>query len=136
MKEIGLICISTKKSIKYNFSSKGQFRTNKLKRDFEQQYPNRVWVSDITYLYVNYKPYYLYTIIDLFSREVIGYNLACTMETINLIETFTNTYHDRGQPSELLFHSDQGFQYTSYKFITLSGSNNPFLTLVVHTTMP
>lgn len=54
MKETGLVCISTIKGTHYNFTPKGIYRHNRLKQDFHQEHPNKVWVSDITMLYVNY----------------------------------------------------------------------------------
>ena len=55
MKEMGLVCISTMKGTHDNFTPKGIYRHNRLKQDFHQEHPNKVWVSDITMLYVNYE---------------------------------------------------------------------------------
>lgn len=81
-----------------------------------QEAPNHVWVSDITHLYVNYKPYYLCVIIDLFARKVIGYKLSSNMELHIVLEPFNEAFEKRGRPCDLLFHSDQGSQFSSYKF--------------------
>jgi putative transposase len=53
---------------------------NLLNRDFEQEYPNRAWVSDITYLPVKNRWMYLVVFIDLFNRKVVGWDLSDTLE--------------------------------------------------------
>lgn len=116
MNEMDLVCASQKKHITYNFSEKGKYYSNKLKRNFNQSEPNVVWVSDITRIYVNYKPYYLCVIIDLFSRKVIAYNIANNQETPMVLETFKKAYENRNCPTDLMFHSDQGGQYISCDF--------------------
>lgn len=116
MKEMNFICVSQKKGIKYNFSEKGIYRSNELNQQFEQSEPNRVWVSDITRLYVNYKPYYMCVIIDLFSRKVVAYRIANNQETPIVIDSFIEAYEKRNCPADLLFHSDQGSQYSSFAF--------------------
>ena len=116
MKEMELVCVSTKKKVKYNFTPKSNFRNNTLKRQFNTERPNNIWVSDITALYVNYKPYYLCTIIDLYSRKVVSYSIANNQETPMVLDAFKNAYKKRGCPDELTFHSDQGGQYISYDF--------------------
>ena len=116
MKEMELVCVSTNKKVKYNFTPKSNFRNNTLRRQFDSEKPNSIWVSDITALYVNYKPYYLCTIIDLYSRKVISYSIANNQETPMVLDAFKNAYKKRGYPDSLTFHSDQGGQYISYNF--------------------
>jgi transposase InsO family protein/transposase-like protein len=116
MREMELVCVSSKKKIKYNFTPRSNFRNNTLKRQFDAERPNSIWVSDITALYVNYKPYYLCAIIDLYSRKVISYSIANNQETPMVLDTFKDAYEKRRQPDGLMFHSDQGGQYASYQF--------------------
>lgn len=124
MKEMGLVCISTMKSTRYNFTPKGIYRHNRLKQDFHQEHPNKVWVSDITMLHVNYERYYLCVIIDLFSRKVIAHQIDNNQEAPIVEKAFQDAYRSRNAPSELLFHSDQGSQYTAYSFRKLLRSLN------------
>ena len=58
MKEMGLVCTSVQKGIRYNFVPKGRYYHNRLKRVFQPEHPNQAWVSDITMLYVKYERYY------------------------------------------------------------------------------
>ncbi|MEG2075946.1 MAG: DDE-type integrase/transposase/recombinase, partial [Victivallaceae bacterium] len=54
----------------------------------------------------------------LFSRKVLACEIATNNTTELIINTFINAFELRGKPDGLLFHSDQGTQYTSYKFRT------------------
>lgn len=118
MNEMDLVCVMKKKHINYNFSEKGKYYPNRLKRKFTQYEPNKVWVSDITRLYINYIPYQLCVIIDLFPRKVIAYKIARSADAELVLDTFKQAYEYRGRPSDLMFHSDLGTQYISYKFKT------------------
>lgn len=124
MKEMGLVCSSTMKGTRHNFTPRGAYRHNRLKQNFQQEHPNKVWVSDITMLYVNYERYYLCVIIDLFSRKVIAHQIDNNQEAPIVEKAFQNAYRTRNAPFGLLFHSDQGSQYTAYSFRKLLRSLN------------
>lgn len=74
--------------------------------------PNQVWVSDLTYIPTTEGFMYLVVVMDLFNREVKGWDLSDSMEashtTKALHKALINT---EGRPDELIFHSDQGVQY-------------------------
>lgn len=78
--------------------------------------PNMIWVSDITYIKYNKKHYYLFVILDLYSRKIIGYSLADSLEAYVLVDLMKDTYESRKKPENLIFHSDQGLQYTANSF--------------------
>lgn len=90
-----------------------------------EHYPeiNKIWVSDITYIRARKEHYYLIIIIDLYSRKVIGHRLAKTLEASELINIMKKTYKLRNKPKDLIFHSDQGQQYTSKSFKRLLKEN-------------
>ncbi len=75
---------------------------------------NQVWVSDLTYIPTLEGFSYLVTVMDLFNREIIGWDLSDSMEakhtSIALGRALANS---EGKPNELIFHSDQGVQYCS-----------------------
>lgn len=108
---------------------------NRLRQRFDVERPNTVWASDTSYLYVNREPYFLTVIIDLFSRKVIGFDVVDSISAFPLISIFKRTYEERGKPEGLMFHSDQGSQFTAYRFRVLlrgfkvkqsySGPGNP-----------
>lgn len=92
---------------------------NLLNRQFAVAAPNRVWGSDITYLPTQEGWLYLAIVVDLFSRKVVGWAVAATMET-SLVETALEMAMGRRQPSPgLLHHSDRGSQYASQAYQTL-----------------
>lgn len=113
-----------------------QYYVNKLKRVFNQTAPNKYWVSDITEVRVRRNKFYLCVILDLFSRKVIAYRLSSQNNTQLTINTFKDAFESRNRPAELSFHSDQGANYTSFKFRDLlrslrvsqsfSKSGNPY----------
>ncbi len=118
MKELNIKSKQTQ--LKYFSSSnrKYMYRRNKLKQQFLQTAPNLVWVSDVTYVRVAKDFYAICVVIDLFSRKVLAYEIAPNNTTELIITTFLKAFELRDRPDGLLFHSDQGTQYTSYKFRT------------------
>lgn len=89
---------------------------NYLLRQFEQAEPNLVWVSDITYAKVGETYYFICVILDLCSRSLLSYGISDVIDTTLVMKTFDDAYNSRGKPSGLMFHSDQGVQYTAYAF--------------------
>ena len=96
---------------------KNIFRNNLLKKQFFQDKPNKVWVSDFTEIKINRAKFYLCVILDLFSRKVLAYRLSIRLNSNLALLTFKDAYQNRGEPNDLLFHSDQGAQYTSIEFM-------------------
>ena len=72
-------------------------------------------MSDITYVKVGEQYYYVCVILDLFSRRVLSYRISDTTDTSLSLSTFEDAFHFR-KPENLIFHSDQGVQYTAYVF--------------------
>jgi putative transposase len=87
-----------------------------VKRNFVVSAPNKVWVSDITYIATTEGWVYLLVIVDLFSRKVVGYSLAADMEGGRLIKAFEEAVQLRQPAQGLIFHSDRGMQYVCHRF--------------------
>jgi transposase InsO family protein len=86
---------------------------NVLDRNFVATRPNERWVTDITYVWTDGGWCYVATILDLFSRAVVGWSVDTTLET-RLVANALNMAVQRRQPAAgLLHHSDRGCQYTS-----------------------
>lgn len=86
---------------------------NLLNQDFSASGVDRKWVSDITYIDTAEGWLYLAVVLDLFSRQVVGWAMADHMQT-SLVEEALKMAMLRRQPTPgLLHHSDQGSQYTS-----------------------
>ena len=89
---------------------------NLLKRQFDVQEPNQVWVGDITYIWTLEGWCYLAMVMDLFSRKIIGWAVQGHMETQLVVEALQMAKGRRTMKKGLMFHSDQGSQYTSDEF--------------------
>jgi len=89
---------------------------NLLKRDFEVDRPNAVWVSDITYIWTRQGWMYLAVILDLYSRKVVGWSLAERMTASLICDAIDAAVRLRRPGEGLVFHSDRGSQYASKVF--------------------
>ncbi|MDR2902539.1 MAG: IS3 family transposase [Lactobacillales bacterium] len=119
MKEMGLVCMQSRLRMFNTTNRKCRFRKNRLKQQFDQSAPNVFWVSDVTYILVNNEDYYICTIIELFSRKVLAFEISDINNASLVVSAFTKAFKMRGCPKGLTFHSDQGAQYTSYQFRSL-----------------
>ena len=89
---------------------------NLLAREFDVQQPNQVWCGDITYVWAAGRWYYLAAVLDLHTRRVVGWAMSDKPDAELAIKALEMAYQQRGCPSGVLFHSDQGSQYGSRAF--------------------
>jgi transposase InsO family protein len=89
---------------------------NLLMRNFVVDKPNKIWLGDITYLKTKEGPLFLAMVLDLYSRMPIGYNIQNHLRTPLVLDAMQKAIVKRGEPTELIFHSDQGIQYASEEF--------------------
>lgn len=87
-----------------------------IKQDFTAGLPNTKWAGDITYIKTWNGWAYLATVIDLYSRKVVGWAIADHMETALVIKALDMAVTRRKPPNGVIFHSDRGCQYTSKAF--------------------
>lgn len=87
-----------------------------LERKFCVASPNEVWCGDITYLWARRIWIYLAVVLDLFSRRVVGWALSTKPNTELTDQALTQAFKARGSPAGLMFHSDQGCQYSSMAY--------------------
>ena len=86
---------------------------NRLDRKFEVAVPDRHWVTDITYIRTHEGWLYLAVVIDLFSRQVVGWAMGARMTTDLPLQALTMAVWRRRPATGLMLHSDQGSQFTS-----------------------
>ncbi len=86
---------------------------NILDEQFNPLRPNAVWCIDTTYIPVHNGFVYLTSIMDLYSRRIIGWDLSETLEVSNVIPLIEKTKHSRHISKPLIMHSDRGSQFTS-----------------------
>lgn len=80
-------------------------------------HPDQVWITDFTYLKYQTKFIYLATIIDLFTREVVGINISRFHNRFLVIGALLNALEN--YPAAEIIHSDQGSEYDSSDFVDL-----------------
>lgn len=86
--------------------------------------PNQLWVSDITYWKISCGYVYISLITDAFSRKIVGYNLANTLEAIETTQALEKALNQLQQiPTGLIHHSDRGLQYCSAAYVKLLKEN-------------
>jgi transposase InsO family protein len=86
---------------------------NLLNRDFSANAPNQKWVTDITYIATKEGWLYLATVMDLYSRAIIGWSIQDSLESPLIIEALEMALWRRKFPAGVLVHSDRGSQYCS-----------------------
>ena len=119
MREMGLISMSPSAKKEYKHLYEFKQKKNILNRNFTADRPNQIWISDITCFKLKGKHYYISMIMDLYSRKIIAYRISPNSSTKIVSYAFRQAYESRNQPKGLIFHSDQGAQYTSIAFRNL-----------------
>ena len=96
---------------------------NVLNREFAVSEPDKVWVGDITYIATDEGWLFLAVVIDLFSRQVVGWSLHEDMTRDIVIDALRMAWFKRhpGKQAGLIFHSDRGSQYASQDFREVLG---------------
>ena len=88
-----------------------------VERDFTADRPNRLWVTDLTYVPTWAGVAYVCFIIDAFSRCIVGWRVAANMRTTMVLEALEMARWSRGTRLEgLVAHSDAGSQFTSVRY--------------------
>ena len=86
---------------------------NRLGQDFTAKVPNRVWVSDITYIWTEEGWLYLAAVLDLYARSVVGWAMAERMTRELVVSALTMAVWRRRPEPGVVVHSDRGGQYAS-----------------------
>lgn len=98
--------------------------SNILDRQFEVDAPDRVWVTDITYIRTHEGWLYLSVVIDLFSRRVVGWSAQPRMTTDLALQALLAAVWRRKPKAKVMIHSDQGSQFTSREWQLFLGQHN------------
>jgi putative transposase len=123
MKKHG-IRAKTKRKFKATTDSKHNLPVapNLLKRNFSPANPNEVWASDITYVWTKEGWLFLAVIVDLFSRQIVGWSIDKRMTRELVLSALRQAHFTRKPGRGLVFHSDRGSQYCSGDFRKALGS--------------
>jgi putative transposase len=101
-------------------NEKAEPSANYLDQDFTTEEPNKVWASDITYVWTEEGWLYVAIVMDLFSRKIVGLSMGERLHTDLVSKALKQAIFNRGVKEGLMHHSDRGCQYTSKEFKELS----------------
>ena len=102
---------------------------NYVKRCFIVDKPNDTWVSDITYIRTKEGWIYLATVLDLYSRKIIGWATGRRQTASLIIKAFNMATSRLKSTDSVILHSDQGSQYSSYDYTQLAKEHNITLSM-------
>jgi transposase InsO family protein len=115
MAESGLACKTKRRFKPTTTDSKHalSIAPNLLNRQFSVAAPNRVWAGDITYIPTQEGWLYLATVIDLYSRQVVGWSMQNHMRAELVNDAILAAIWKRKPAANLIWHTDRGSQYAS-----------------------
>ncbi|WP_156789118.1 IS3 family transposase [Burkholderia latens] len=90
---------------------------NLLARRFDPAQRNQVWVGDITFVQTRQGWLYVAVVMDLYARRIVGWAFSQHADTDLVLKALRRAYDHRRPAPGLMFHSDQGCQYTSTRFL-------------------
>jgi transposase InsO family protein len=103
---------------KTTFSNHWMHKYPNLTKDYTPTAPNRLWVSDITYIEIASDVYYLSLITDGYSRKIVGWHLSRTLRTAGALTALKMALSSlSGKQPELIHHSDRGSQYCCRDYV-------------------
>jgi transposase InsO family protein len=89
---------------------------NILGREFVVEAPDKVWVSDVTYIPTDEGWLYLAGVLDLCSRRTVGWSMSESLERTLVVDALKMAYRQRNPGAGLIHHSDRGVQYASEEY--------------------
>ena len=117
MKEMGLKTVYSRKYKNTTDSNHNKrIAPNRISRNFKVSEPNKIWVTDITYIRTVAGWLYLCVFIDLFNRKVVGWAVDTNMKTDMVLRAYYNAVKRERPEKGLIIHSDRGSQYASNEF--------------------
>ena len=113
MNKLNLQSITHKRKRKYSSyqGTIGKIADNHIKRNFEANRPNEKWFTDVTEFNLRGTKLYLSPILDAYGRYIISYNLSLSPNSNQIIDMLDKAFKDNSNINNLIFHSDQGWQY-------------------------
>jgi len=89
----------------------GKIADNLIKRNFEANKPNEKWFTDVTEFNLRGSKLYLSPILDAYGGYIISYDVSTTPNFAQIINMLDKAFHINCDVKDLIFHSDQGWQY-------------------------
>lgn len=126
--------IQAKTKTKWKATTKGskdisKIAPNLLNQNFTIDAANKVWVQDITYISTNEGWLYLSTVLDLYSRKIVGLSMGNRIDANLVIRSLNQAFVHRNPNPGLILHSDRGVQYTSSEYKKFANENKCLLSM-------
>lgn len=121
MVKANVVAIRPKKRHYYpNSGQEHKYAPNLLKREFYPENNNTHWVGDITYISTHQGWSYLACVLDLSTKEIVGYAMSQSPNAQLAKDALMNAIkREKPKTNLLMFHSDQGVQYSAFEFRNL-----------------
>jgi len=119
-----LLIRKRKRTVQTTFSKHWYQKYPNLVKQYEPLTTSLLWVSDITYIILKNGFAYLSLITDAYSRQIVGFCLAPTLEAIGCINALQMALTGCRDHSQLIHHSDRGVQYCCGNYVDLLKSNH------------
>jgi putative transposase len=87
-----------------------------VNRQFHAPAPNKLWVSDFTYVSTWSGMVYVAFVIDVFARRIVGWRVSRTQTAGFVLDALEQALHARQPADSLIHHSDRGSQYVSIRY--------------------
>lgn len=114
MKQIGIRSITIRKFKNYRSKQQDVVYKNLINRHFQASKPNKIWLSDITYIHtIKHGWTYLASVLDVCTRKIVGYSYGRKMDKKLVITALEAACQNQQFPKSVILHSDRGSQYTS-----------------------
>jgi len=94
----------------------GKVAANIIERDFFADKPNQKWYTDITEFNLRGEKVYLSPILDGYAGDIVSYNISRRPDFYQIHDMLNKAFRDNPDTQELIFHSDQGWQYQHYGY--------------------
>lgn len=120
LKKYGMLVVPKRKYVQTTMSRHWLRKYPNLIKGLVVKRPDEVWVSDITYLKTDEGHCYLNMVTDAYSRKIMGYAIADTMEAAQMKQAFQMAVSNRENNHPLIHHSDRGLQYCSAEYIRIA----------------
>jgi putative transposase len=120
MKNNGIKSITKRKFVVTTDSKQNKrIAPNLVGQNFTASAPNKLWLSDITYIKTLNGWLYLAVVLDVYSRKIVGWSMSRNMKSSLVVNALQDALNNRTPSENLVFHSDRGKQYGSNEFVKL-----------------
>jgi putative transposase len=117
MREMGLVGAKREKSRRTTIPAEtGPRPADLVERNFTADAPNRLWVSDLTYVWTIQGFCYVAFVIDAFSRMIVGWKVSTSLRTDLALDALEMAIWRRHDVDGLVHHSDRGVQYLAVRY--------------------